>query len=94
MTLRHVVLFRLHDDVPAERRDEALRQLRALGDGPGILEWHIELSLDERKGTVIVEDATFESAQALQTYRDSPAHRETVALMAQIADWLVGDYER
>ena len=90
--LRHVVLFRVHDDCRDADVEEMVHQLRALGDGPGILSWRVELSLDERKGRVIVEDATFASQEALETFRRSEAHVVTAERMSTMADWLIGNY--
>jgi hypothetical protein len=42
---------------------------------------------------VLIEESTFESAEAVEVFRDLPAHQEVSALLAQSADWLVGDYE-
>ncbi|BBH16422.1 hypothetical protein Back2_07090 [Nocardioides baekrokdamisoli] len=59
---------------------------------PGTTKWIIERSVDERKGVVIVEDATFESEAALDAFRVSEDHAEAVAFMKENADWLVGDW--
>lgn len=92
MTYRHIVLFRVHDDVDDDRVTEAIERLRSLGVLPGILSWRVELSLDTRKGRVIVEDATFGDAAAFGRFRQSPQHALSARVMAQISDWLVGDF--
>ncbi|MDQ1218287.1 Dabb family protein [Microbacterium arborescens] len=51
---RHIVLFRIHDEVSDERVTEAIDALRSLAVLPGIQSWTVELSLDQRKGRVIV----------------------------------------
>lgn len=93
MTYRHIVLFRVHDHVDDDRVTEAIERLRALGVLPGIEAWHIELSLDTRKGRVIVEDATFTDATAFHAFREHPEHAKTAQSMADISDWWIGDYE-
>lgn len=89
---RHVVLFRLHDDVPDAVLDEVITMLRSLGRSAGVLEWHVELSLDRRKGRVVVENGLFESESAFDAWAASNAHAAAGTRMAQLADWLVGDY--
>ena len=86
--LRHVILFRLHEGADADRALELLRSFRP----PGTTRWVIERSIDERKGVVIVEDSTFESAAALDAFRVSPEHAEAVGFMREHADWVVGDW--
>lgn len=86
--LRHVILFRLREGADAERGLTLLRSFRP----PGTLRWVIERSLDERKGVVIVEDATFDSQEALDAFRVSEDHADAVAFMRENADWLVADW--
>ena len=86
--LRHVILFKLREGADADRGLELLRSFRP----PGTTRWVIERSIDERKGVVIVEDATFESQAALDAFRVSPDHAEAVAFMKDNADWVVGDW--
>lgn len=93
MALRHVVLFRIHDDVPDDEVDRAVAALRALGDADGVLDWRVELSADTRKGRVVVEDAVLRDAGALARLRAGAAHASVAERMSRIADWLVGDYE-
>ncbi len=89
---RHIVLFRIHDEVTDDHVTEAIDSLRSLGDLPGIVSWRVELSLDSRKGRVVVEDATFADNGALERFRVAPQHAEVASAMAEISDWWVGDY--
>jgi hypothetical protein len=93
---RHVVLFRLREGVTPEQAAAARRLLEDLGDAvhdhPGLLAWRIEESLDARKGTVLVEEATFATEADFETFRASAPHRRATAEMARVADWFVGDY--
>lgn len=89
---RHLVLFRMHDDIDNERVTEAIAALRSLAGLPGVESWNVELSLDHRKGRVIVEDATFASTEAFEAFRDSDRHRLAGRLMAETSDWWIGDY--
>lgn len=86
--LRHVILFRLREGADAGRALALLRSFQP----PGTTKWVIERSVDDRKGVVIVEDATFESQAALDAFRVSEDHTEAVAFMKDNADWLVGDW--
>lgn len=91
---RHIVLFRVHDEIADADVSDALSALRALGDDPGIIEWNVALSLDTRKGRIIVEDATFLDAGAFESWRGGADHGCVAGRMAQISDWWVGDVER
>jgi hypothetical protein len=86
---RHIVLFSLHEGADA---DEAMRRLRELGEQADAIEWRTELSVDQRKGRVIVENALFADEAEFQTFRASAAHQAVVAHMKENADWVVGDY--
>lgn len=89
---RHIVLFRVHDDVSDAELEQAVSALRGLGNEIKAVSWHIDLSLDSRKGRVIVEDATFADAAAFDRFRADPAHIAVADHMARISDWWVGDY--
>ncbi len=89
---RHIVLFRIHDEVSDQGVTEAIDALRSLGVLPGIQSWAVELSLDRRKGRVIVEDGVFSDQAAFEAFRAAPLHRSTAGKMAEISDWWVGDY--
>lgn len=90
--LRHLVLFHVRPGTGEELISAALEGLRVLGNDPGLLEWRIELSLDTRKGPVIVVNALFRDRDALERFRVSDAHAESAARLAAMADWVVGDY--
>ena len=89
---RHIVLFRVRDDVSDSDVLSAIEALRRLDSAPGVMEWTIELSLDTRKGRIIVEDGTFADEEAFAAWRDGEQHRSVAHLMAQLADWWVGDW--
>lgn len=92
--IRHISLFRLHDDVDDAARYKALTMLRDLRHAvPGIMDWQVELSLDARKGQIIVQNSLFLDGTALQAYRASDKHKPVVRFMADISDWWIGDYE-
>lgn len=92
MSYRHIVLFRVFDDVSDARVSQAMASLAHLSSLPGVLEWRVELSLDSRKGRVIVEDATFADADAFEAFRRHPDHLRVAEAMSEIADWWNGDY--
>lgn len=92
MAYRHVVLFRIHDETPNRAVEDAVSALRALCDEIDADAWVVELSLDSRKGRIIVEDATFADESAFQAFRAHPTHVAIAAQMARISDWWVGDY--
>lgn len=86
----HVVLFRMHDGADAEA---AVAVLDASRPDDGVVDWVVTRSLDDRKGVVVVESVSFVDQAAFEEFRDSAAHRAAGAHMAQVSDWLVGDYE-
>lgn len=87
-----MVLFRIHDEVSDQRVTEAIDALRSLAVLPGIESWTVELSLDRRKGRVIVEDGVFSDQIAFEAFRAAPLHKSTAEVMAEISVWWVGDY--
>lgn len=89
---RHIVLFRVRDDVADPDLFAAIDSLRTLGAAPEVIAWTVELSLDTRKGRIIVEDGTFVDADTFDAWRGSEDHQRVAARMAQIADWWVGDW--
>ena len=93
MAFRHVVLFRVHDQVPPERVDTAIGRLESLAELPMVDSLVIARSLDARKGRVIVEEAMFTDAAAFAAFRQAPAHVEVANEMRAIADWWIGDYQ-
>jgi hypothetical protein len=90
---RHIVLFRIHDEVAADRIDTAITRLESLGALPGVVSMRVERSLDGRKGRMVIEDATFANAAAFAAFRANRSHVDVAAEMAEISDWWVGDYE-
>ncbi|MCJ1706802.1 Dabb family protein [Microbacterium sp. VKM Ac-2923] len=90
---RHVVLFRVRDGVDSDDISDATMSLRKLGVHRLVVSWTVATSLDERKGTIIVEDGTFADSADFQEWKTSDAHRHAVDLMARISDWWVGDWE-
>ncbi|WP_228479452.1 Dabb family protein [Microbacterium atlanticum] len=86
------MLFRIHDEVPEQDIEGAQRALRALAAFPGVVEWRVERSLDSRKGTILIEDATFSDRKAFETFRICPEHEAAASQMSAISDWWIGDY--
>lgn len=86
----HVVLFTLHEGADEQAAMDAIEASRPPA---GVVSWEVHRSLDERKGVVIAEVATFESVAAFETFRDSPAHRSVGRFMSGISDWVVADWD-
>ncbi|MCW2679904.1 MAG: hypothetical protein JWM62_1305 [Frankiales bacterium] len=87
---RHVILFKLYQDTDV---DEVLRQLRSLAHQPGVLEWRVERSADERKGVVVIQNSLFTSKAALDAFRVAPEHVQVAEFLSRSADWLVADHD-
>ncbi|MCR2824237.1 Dabb family protein [Microbacterium sp. zg.Y909] len=92
MAYRHVVLFRVYDGTTPAQVSESIRLLRDLGRLPGVVSWRVERSLDDRKGTIIIEDAAFADRVAYEAFRAHPAHVAAANALSGISDWWVGDY--
>lgn len=91
---RHVVLFRVRGDLSDSDVLAAITALGTLGEHPGVLSWDVAVSLDSRKGRVILEDGAFADRAAFDMWRASDRHRAVGERMARISDWWVGDWER
>lgn len=92
MAYRHIVLFRIHPGVAETDIESAQHTLRALGTFPEVIQWRIERSLDTRKGTILIEDATFTDTVGYDTFRHRPEHHTAGQQLARIAHWTIGDY--
>lgn len=87
--LHHVVLFMLHEGADV---GEAIRVIDESRPASGVISWSVARSIDTRKGTVIAEVAVFESFNAFEHFRDSPAHRAAGQYMASVSDWVIADW--
>jgi len=92
MAIRHIVLFHFYDIIDEETRSNAVDQIQELRTLPGILDWRIETSIDDRKGPVVVQNVLFESDEAFAGYRASDGHKAVGETLSGIADWLIADY--
>lgn len=92
--LRHIVFFKLKEGVGESVRQEAIGRLTSMGQNdPDVHSWTIKLSLDSRKGDIIIENGLLTDQTALERFRLSDKHRKVGEFMREIADWWVGDYE-
>lgn len=87
-----MVLFRVRDDVTDPDVSAAMDELRAAGNALEVTAWTVVLSLDTRKGRIIVQDGTFRDRCAFETWRAGEVHRQVARRMAGMADWWVGDW--
>jgi hypothetical protein len=93
--VRHVVLCKFHASVPEKQRRNVIDAVHALGRSiPEVREWSV--------GTQAIPSSTaydlaivsgFDDMEALERYRKHPDHIGTKALLAEIADMAVVDYE-
>ena len=90
---RHIVLFRVYDDVSESHIDEAIAALRSLAAGSGAAEFEVHRSADTRKGRLIVEDTTFSDRRAFEAFRQSGDHARVASQLAEVSDWWIGDYD-
>lgn len=93
MAYRHIVIFKLKENIAEETIQQALAVLNKLGEQQtGITQWVITESLDTRKGRVIIEDSTFDSEASFIGFKTSESHKQAGEFMSKISDWVVGDY--
>lgn len=99
--VKHIVMWRLHDEVDGVGRSEAALQIKqkleALqGEIPGLV--HIEVGIDFDRGVQaadIVLYSELESREALAAYQAHPLHQAVVPLVRKYAsERIVVDYER
>lgn len=95
MTIRHIVLFHLHDDVSVD--DDRVRAAAAFSAThvdhiPDIQTWETGFDLSRRAASAdFVVIGTFTDRAAISRYLDHPHHRAGVAKWGEIARWTVAD---
>jgi hypothetical protein len=98
--VKHIVFWRLRDDLTGAARDGKLREIKEgfeqlQGVIPGLL--HIEIGFDFLKSPESVDlilYAEFESRAALDGYQTHPGHLAMVPLVRDVrVERRVGDYE-
>lgn len=93
--IRHTLLFKFNEDVSEEARGEAVRRLRQLGElCPTVGRWNIGINFaDSPSAYDVVEIGDFASIEALEAYKQHPAHRDFADYMRPLAKWALADYE-
>lgn len=93
--IRHILLFKFNEGVPEATRQEAAERLRALGElCPTIGHWSVGVNIAKSPSAYdMAEVADYADADALQTYKDHPAHKEFSAFIGGIASWALVDFE-
>ena len=93
--IRHVILFKFRPDVSKEAKEKAISGLKNLETQiPDIKEWSIGVqALPSTRAYDIAQISGFENIEALQRFRNHPAHLKSRDYLATIADWVVVDYE-
>ncbi|GGP23844.1 Dabb family protein [Silvimonas iriomotensis] len=97
MALRHLVLLRFKDDIPADTRAALEQEFASLAtkiDGISAFEWGLDESPEPlAKGLTHIFNMTFVDAAARDAYLPHPVHQAFVArLKPTLADILVLDY--
>ena len=93
--IRHILLFRFNEGVSDEVRQDAVSRLEALGEQcPTISSWSIGVNFaDSPSAHDVAEVGDFNNIEALNAYKDHPAHRDLSAHLRTIATWALADYE-
>ena len=98
--VRHIVFWRLRDDVTGQARTDVLKKIKdgfeaMQGKVPGLL--RIEIGIPFSEGAESADFALyseFESREALQSYSTHPLHQAMVTIVRQVrVERRVADYE-
>ncbi len=90
--IKHIVAWKMKDEVSAEQKAEMKNRLEALVDQVSELR-KIEVGIDEGNGTMSLY-SEFATHEDLNLYQVHPAHQEVVAFVKPlVADRTVCDYE-
>jgi hypothetical protein len=98
--VKHIVFWRLREDLQGVARDERLREIKEgfeklLGVVPGLL--HIEVGfdfLDTAESVDIILYSEFESREALAGYANHPGHQAMLPVVREVRiERRSGDYE-
>lgn len=93
--IRHIILYKFHDSVSQQRREDTINTLRALGQNiPEVREWSIgRQAFPSSTAYDVAQISGFENLEALERYRSNPEHMRVKNLMSEITDRVVVDYE-
>lgn len=95
--ITHLVLFKLKPGVARDDRRvvEAVAALTALrGMVGGIERWEHGWNISDRAIAYdFALDSTFTTRDALAAYGPHPAHQAAVALLREVMDWVLCDFE-
>jgi len=96
LPLWHVVQISFHPKTPESVRHELFGKCKELGEvcggkSAGILYYHADWNLDQRKDVHIFETAIFSNESALCNFQLHRKHREFTDLLQNYADWWVCD---
>jgi len=90
--IKHIVAWKMKDEVSAEQKTEMKNRLEALVDQVSELR-KIEVGIDEGNGTMSLY-SEFATHEDLNLYQVHPAHQEIVAFVKPlVAGRTVCDYE-
>lgn len=93
--IRHILLFKFHDDVPESVRGNAIERLESLGERCStVASWSIGVNYAGSPSAYdVAEVADFASPADLTEYKDHPAHLEFAEHMGMLSTWTLVDYE-
>ena len=97
--IKHVVMIRLKDDEPQRKRQEAVRLKAAIdglmGNVPELRSMEVGLNLNTKASAYdLVLTSTFDSVEALESYRVHPAHKIVLEHLYRVMDQTtVVDYD-
>jgi hypothetical protein len=93
--IRHVLLYKFRPSATEEERGTAFEMLTALGRSvPEVREWSVgRQAFPSPKAYDLAQVSGFDDIASLGRYRAHDEHNRTRDFIAQIADWVVVDYE-
>lgn len=97
--IKHIVMIRLKDDEPERKKQEALKLKAAIeglmGNVPELRSMEVGLNLNIKPSAYdLVLTSTFDSMEALESYRVHPAHKIVLEHLYKVMDQTaVVDYD-
>jgi Stress responsive A/B Barrel Domain len=92
--IRHILLFKFNEGVQSEVQSDAVARLRGLGKQcPTVLNWVIGVNQANSPSAYdVAEIGDFADQEALDSYKEHPAHKELSAHLGTIASWALVDH--
>lgn len=89
--VQHVILWKLKDEIPPERRAETRHEVKArlealTGKIEGMLSIKVNAEPLSTSSADMMLDSRFESKKALEAYQNNPLHLEAAGYVRSVVD--------